>query len=168
MPQSRTLSTVLTFFLKFVLPPLWIVLFGEAVCSALFGGGRSSGSVAVLLLAWIAGTVLLWFSGMRLKRVRRVGSILRISNYRHEIAMPLSAVDRIEENRWIRGRPITVHFNRGTRFGTCIVFMPRTTMLMPSAVFAELELALREERYLRNGVRTQWKSREGNASSGSR
>lgn len=146
MQQPQRLSSVLTFFLKFVMPTLWIVLFGQGVCRALSGDGRPPVSVGVLLLAGIAGTVLLWFSGMRLKRVRRVGSMLRISNYVHEITMPLSAVDYVEENRWIRGRPITVHFGRETRFGTRVVFMPRMATLASGAVFVELERAVREAR----------------------
>lgn len=137
----------MTFFLKFVMPPLWIVLFGLGVGRAAFGDGRPAVSVVVLLLAWTAGTVLLWFSGMRLKRVRRIGSRLQISNYVHEIAMPLSAVDYVEESRWIRGRPITVHFDRETRFGTRIVFMPSMAMLASGAVFVELERAVREARH---------------------
>ena len=147
MQQPQSLSSVLTFFLKFVMPSLWIVLFGQGVCRAAFGDGRPAVSVAVLLLAWVAGTALLWFSGMRLKRVRRVGSMLRISNYVHEITLPLSAIDYVAENRWIRGRPITVHFDRETRFGTRIVFMPKMAMLASGAVFVELERSVREARH---------------------
>ena len=70
---------------------------------------------------------MLWMC-VPLKRVRTDGRNLYISNYFHEITVPLTAVGDVTENRWINIHPVTIHFRRDTEFGRRITFMPTTRM----------------------------------------
>src|SRR5262249_43040289 len=59
-----------------------------------------------------------------LKTVRIDDKAFYVSNYRKEIRIPFSDLDRIAENRIISTKPITIHFRRDTEFGRRIVFVP--------------------------------------------
>jgi hypothetical protein len=82
------------------------------------------------LAAFVAGSCFIWWSCVRLKRVRCDGGNLYISNYLREIAVPLALVERVTENRWINIHPVTIHLRYSTDFGDEIVFMPKTRMML--------------------------------------
>ncbi|MFC5488822.1 hypothetical protein [Dokdonella soli] len=66
-----------------------------------------------------------------------------------EIAVPVTAIDRVTEIRWINSNPVTVHFGRTTPFGDSIMFMPKARMfpmLSSHPVLAELERAAAQGR----------------------
>lgn len=70
------------------------------------------------------GTFSLLIGGT-LKRVRIDQEFLYVSNYRREIALPLSSIDAVTENRWINLHPVTIHLRVPTAFGQKITFMPK-------------------------------------------
>lgn len=154
--DTKPLSSAQTFIMKFVFPAIWISGFGAGTLALWIGAmhGRSGSQPPaemkwLFLCGWLAGSAfILWFCA-RLKRVRLDGAILHISNYRREIAVPLTSVDRVTENRWINIHPVTIHFRRTTEFGDAITFMPTARPFgfwSAHPVVAELEQAVFAQR----------------------
>lgn len=130
----RTLSSGLTFLMKVIFPMLWISGFGLGtlvlwLSPMMSDAGHSAVAIKwQFLVAWIAGAAfVLWICG-GLKRVRVDSKNLYISNYRHEISVPLSTVSDVTEHRWINIHPVTVHFSQSTEFGRSVTFMPTTRL----------------------------------------
>lgn len=148
--QARTLSSAQTFVVKAIFPAIWIAGFGAATLSLWFEDASDSARPDTLIAArWISLVVWLVFSavvlriGAILKRVRVDGKFLYVSNYRREVAVPLSAVDTVTENRWINIHPVTIRFRAPTAFGQTVTFMPKSRVLgwRPHPVVAELRSA---------------------------
>src|SRR5436309_12832947 len=76
------------------------------------------------LLATIVGGGFIWWSCVRLKRVRMDDKALYISNYSTEIAVPWVNVAQVSANRWINIHPVTTEFHAGTEFASRLVSMP--------------------------------------------
>ena len=130
----RTLSSAQTFILKVIFPPLWIGGFALGTAGLFLspgswhdarGGTLDPETKWIFLLATIVGTVFIWWSCIRLKRVRMDDKMLYISNYSSEIAVPLVNVAQVSENRWVNIHPITIEFHADTEFGSRVVFMPK-------------------------------------------
>jgi hypothetical protein len=125
--------------MKFVSPVIWIGGFGFGT-AMLFRPGDAFGDRPpppeikwAFLAALIVGSFLIYWWGVRLKRVVMTEGELRISNYRREIVVPLTDLDEVTENRWVNLHPVTVQFVRRTDFGHGIVFMP---IRRPFALFS--------------------------------
>jgi hypothetical protein len=118
--QDRTLSSAWTFWMKYVLPVLWISGFGMATILA-----PAPQNKIVFLVAWSVGTALLLWVNTGLKRVRIDERQLYVSNYLREIDVPFSAITDVKQNRWINSRPITIYFRDATQFGDKVTFMPK-------------------------------------------
>ena len=124
--EPRLVSSRVTFWMKFVFPPLWIAGFGAGTVGVWLSDGQPRGPPAAMFLGfWLVGTALIWWSCARLKRVRVDETHLYVSNYRTEVSIPLANVRRVSESRWDRGRPVTVEFRTPTPFGQRIVFLPK-------------------------------------------
>jgi hypothetical protein len=132
---APTLSSAQTFLMKMLFPPLWIGGFA-AVTLSLFlapdswhgadGGPPDPELKWVFLFGTIAGTAFIWWSCIRLKRVRMDDKALYISNYSREIVVPLVNVAEVTENGWLNIHPVTITFHSDTEFGSRVVFMPKT------------------------------------------
>src|SRR5882672_3550562 len=87
-PSSRSLSSQLTFLMKFVFPAVWIggfaigtlVLFFSSALQGRDGEPPDPGLKWIFLGITCAGTVFLWWICMRLKCVRMDDKALYISN----------------------------------------------------------------------------------------
>jgi hypothetical protein len=113
--------------MKFVFPTLWIGGFAAATVF-LFSSPGSSPDVPlkwIFLSMTVAGALFIRWACMRLKRVRMDDQALYISNYLREIAVPLSNVAEVTENRWLNDRPVTIRFHSPTEFGSRVVFTPK-------------------------------------------
>jgi hypothetical protein len=132
--EARTLSSAQTFLMKLVFPPLWIG--GFAIATTTFflaptavvdssGAPADHGMKWTFLLVTVFGTAFIWWSYIRLKRVRMDDRMLYVSNYSREIAVPLVSVAEVKENRWVNIHPVTIEFHHETEFGSRIVFMPK-------------------------------------------
>ena len=130
----RTLSSAQTFLMKVIFPPFWIGGFALATITLFLspgswhdarGGALDPDTKWFFLLATIVGGGFIWWSCVRLKRVRMDDKALYISNYSTEIAVPLVNVAQVSENRWINIHPVTIEFHAGTEFGSRVVFMPK-------------------------------------------
>lgn len=117
--------------MKVLFPVLWISGFGFGTLSLWLGivheknGALPPAEMKWQFLgAWIVGTVFILWCCSRLKRVRVDPKTLYISNYLREIAIPVTMITDVTENRWINIHPVTVHFRNPTEFGQKITFMP--------------------------------------------
>ena len=89
--------------MKFVFPPLWIGGFGAGTVVLWMDGWCPAPLAAVkwvFLGAWLGGSAVIWWTCVRLKRVRIDEAYLYVSNFRTEVSIPLAALARISESRW--------------------------------------------------------------------
>ncbi len=120
--MNEGLSSSLTFINKFFALVIWL------------GGGWfifliNPRSGLFFLCFFLIITAFIYWSCCRLKRVERVGDILRISNYFREIEVPLTEVESVSGNIFMRPELIWLTFRRPTIFGSKIVFMPKWRVL---------------------------------------
>ncbi|MBZ5535647.1 MAG: hypothetical protein LAO31_06795 [Acidobacteriia bacterium] len=125
----RDLSSKWTWFYKFALPALWIGGFAAISLSMIIApnswGVRDFRELGwVFLAVTVFGTVLFYWSCMRLKRVRLRGDVLLISNFETEIEVPLRDVERVSGSLLVNPELMWLRFRRPTEFGTKVVFMP--------------------------------------------
>jgi hypothetical protein len=130
----RTLSSMQTFVMKVVFPAIWITGFGAGTILLFLAGptvhGKNGGPPPpqmkwLFLGVWLAGSTFIYWSCIRLKRVRMSDTTLYISNYLEEIEVSLVDVADVRENRWVNIHPVTIEFRRETPFGEHVVFMPK-------------------------------------------
>ena len=132
------LSSIQTIFVKIIFPTIWTILFGEVVGA----GAQQAGPNFGLLLFWIAGAVLMWWQCARLKVVHVDDNFLYVSNFLKEIAIPLSDICDVTENRWSNVHPVTIHLASPSEFGNKIIFMPTQRMFAfftPHPVVGEIK-----------------------------
>jgi hypothetical protein len=129
----RTLSSAMTFLMKFIFPTLWISIFGYgtlALWTTLLQGHDNQappvGMKGVFLLMWVAGTLFILKFCAGLKCIKADNRNLYISNYLREITVPLTLIENVTEIRWINIHPVTIHFRGDTEFGQRVTFMPQS------------------------------------------
>ena len=140
--MRRKLSSYDTFFLKFVLPAIWIPLFGFGTLTMFVISFDEPGKW-ICLLMWIAGTAWFLWDARRLKVVSVDENFLYASNYQKEIAIPLSDIYDVTENIWLNTHPVTIHLKHPSEFGDKIVFIPKGRFVFSShpVVFQLKQLA---------------------------
>jgi hypothetical protein len=120
--------------MKFVFPLVWIAGFAAATLSLFLapnswttpdGQPPDPRMKAVALLVMLVGTAFIYWSCVRLKRVRMDSGFLYVSNYSTEIVVPLANVVEVTENRWVNSHPVTIRFHSDTDFGSEVTFMPK-------------------------------------------
>ena len=116
------LSSLQTFFCKFIFPPIWVGAFGFGVMNSRLVADPKAW--APMFVAWIVGSGFIYWTCIRLKKVSIDAQHLYVSTYFREIAIPFSFVGDVTNNRWLNSHPITIHFKGRTEFGDKIVFMP--------------------------------------------
>jgi hypothetical protein len=128
----RRISSIQTFFWKWVFPSIWIAGFGWGTflsfVAALYGrGGRSSlGWMEWQFLAlWLIGSAfLVWLCG-RLKRVHVDNDALYVSNYWSVARIPLTEVSHFTQSVLIAPPTVAIHLRRPSAFGLRVVFSKR-------------------------------------------
>jgi hypothetical protein len=114
---------------KFILPSLWvatvIVLFVARPLYSRFAGADALIDVGwagpLLALAFLYWTYIL-FECLQLKRVDLVGDVLRVSNFREEIEIPLPQIESVSASAFVTPELIWLHLRRPTMFGDTLVF----------------------------------------------
>ena len=139
--MRRRLSSYQTVFMKIVLPGLWVGGVGILVLMSFFNSFSGAPPKLTFLIIWIGGSVFVCWTNVSLKDVSVDENFLYVSNYLKEIAIPLSDIYDVTENRWINFHPVTIHLGSPSEFGHKIVFMPRTRFWIysPHPVVAELK-----------------------------
>jgi hypothetical protein len=121
--------------MKFIFPSLWILGFGLGTVAVWLQPMRTHSpdedQRLVFLFAWIVGTLAFLLICAGIKRVQVDRQCLYISNYFHEISIPLSMIAAVTEVRWINIHPVRVHFKSATEFGRTIAFMPTARLGSP-------------------------------------
>jgi hypothetical protein len=136
--ETKRLSSAMTFFYKFIFSSTWITGFGAGTVALWLGAFHGKGASAspdemkwLFLVGWLLGTVFILWGCAGLKRVGLGRDSIFISNYRHEIVVPITMIERVAENKWINIRPVTIHFRSSTEFGNIVTFMPQWRLLFP-------------------------------------
>ena len=117
--EKRRLSAIGTFFLKFILPAIWLGVCGQS----LFGIYPDDEYIIPLALGIIGLVFTLPVMGT-LKKVYLRGDELIISNYFKTITIPVSAIIEISESYFFSPKLIWIHLKGPTPFGWKIKFMP--------------------------------------------
>jgi hypothetical protein len=124
--MRRRLSSLQTFFVKFVFPAIWITGWTVATVAMFFANfkGADESPKWFFLFILIVGVFMFYWTCMRLKLVHVDDDYLYVSNYLKEISIPLSDIYDVTENVWINSHPVTIHLLSPSAFGDKIVFMP--------------------------------------------
>jgi hypothetical protein len=138
--SMETVSSSLTFLYKFIFTTVWSGGFGLGTVVMFLCGKPPPDPIRwQFAVAWAIGTAFLLLMCGRLKRVKLDGANLVISNYRHEIAVPVGEIADVWQNRLINLRPVTITFRTETPFGRAITFMPCASFRL----FSEDEIVTR-------------------------
>lgn len=123
--MERQFSSRWTFWFKYVQPVLWIWLFGSGAWAE---SRDPRGRGWVIGAAWLAGSAVMLWLALPLKRVRVADDgALRVSNYWRESVVPLALVADVRQNRWVNPRPIRVRLKAEVPgVGTGFSFIPPT------------------------------------------
>ena len=128
----RTISSTDTFYVKYVIPCVWIGLYGLGTCCLWLGlfHDRNGAQPPVALkcgtlASWvIVSGILLWFCG-RIKRVQIDDDALYVSNYWSEVRIPYAEVNHISQSYMSGPMTITIHLRENSAFGDRVVFRPQ-------------------------------------------
>jgi hypothetical protein len=128
------ISSRTTFIYKFIFPAIWIPLVGFPAImfarNANARGGADMTGAVVYVAAWAVGAAFLLRLAVPLMRVQLRDGRIYASNYRREIEIVPSDIERVTQNVWINVRPITLHLRHETAFGTRIRFLPPSRLIL--------------------------------------
>ncbi|HEY7649108.1 MAG TPA: hypothetical protein VID04_08905 [Methylomirabilota bacterium] len=114
----------MTFFYKFVFPSAWIGMFAVATVVMFVSADSGARDMRWIFLGvTVVGAAAWYWSCMRLKRVKLDAGAFEISNFRQEITVPLTGVERITGSVFMSPELVWLHFRGPTTFGDAVVFM---------------------------------------------
>jgi len=135
MQTIQRISSNWTLLLKVFIPTFWFVFYG-AILIALFVSPLSeiaaNNKTAVkfgVLIFYLSGSVVLYFTVMNLKRVEYDRDFLYISNYFKTIRIPWHNVERIKEQRFLFIHFCKFRFKEPVSFGKSISFIASRSLL---------------------------------------
>ncbi|WP_211442010.1 hypothetical protein [Collimonas humicola] len=117
----QSLSSSSTYFYKFILP----VLLAVVACVIYFRVLAEDRYNAPLVL-FTSGVILFleyWFFG-RAKKISLDGATLVISNFRQEVRVPLSNLEKASGSLGMKPDVVWLYFRQATPFGKKILFVP--------------------------------------------
>jgi hypothetical protein len=133
--QRQTISSALTFWIKYVYPTLWIPGFGAGAFIVWFGLARGKhGELPpeamkyTFAIIWLAGTTFILWLSIRIKRICIDASNLYVSKWFREFTIPMKEIAKVTEIRWINAHPVTIHFRDGTGCGGSVMFVPKRSL----------------------------------------
>jgi hypothetical protein len=131
--MRRRLSSAQTFFAKFIFPAGFFaaaaVMLTLFIALPLLADWPFTWAGALIALGWAGGVTWCCFTVyIPLKVVSLDGRCLRVSNFRKEIAIPLSEVKQVEEVKQFRFKLVSLSLKRPNEFGREIKFMPRARL----------------------------------------
>ena len=127
----RRLSSALTFFWKVVVPLVWIPGIAACAVSAFFvTPGKppdpelESLQLFFLGVSLVGAPIFLWFAA-GLKRVRREGTDLLVSNYWRELRIPAAEIKQVYQSWAVMPWRVVIEMRAPTDLGGTFVFIPR-------------------------------------------
>lgn len=123
--MPRRISSLATFFYKFILPVIFVV----SLINLVFYSFRPTAefdapSRKIAFGAFLFLVFTLWMY-YRIKKVSIDKNNLYVSNYRKEITIPLSEITEVREFFWSEPRNVIIHIRNRTEFGDKIRFTVR-------------------------------------------
>ena len=137
--MKRLLSSRATWFWKWGFPLLWSGLFGAITLTLLAGGVTfKTNGVPVapatnemlrwlFVGAWLLGSTVIWWLGALLKSVSIDENTLYVSNFRREVAVPLTEIVGARENQWVHvgnRNLIKIELRAACALGKTVTFVP--------------------------------------------
>jgi hypothetical protein len=151
--MGRPLSSVWTFFNKFILPLAFIAIaiYGLAYLwfhpdDAVFNHGLGISLESRWLFTAGFGVVIpltVW-SSWRMKRVTLVSDGIWVSDYVTESHIPFTAIGKVRESLYSRRPLVIVEFKDKTAFGRRITFMPADGTALPDLAMRLAEARQRD------------------------
>ncbi len=126
--MKRQISSKDTFFYKIILPVFFLIC-AAVVPSSVYLYDRNNNFVAAVFvfIFLFLSAALLFLMTKALKKLSLDDNILYVSNYRKEIAVPLSNIDKIL--RFGDIRPTIIYLRTPSEFGKKINFYPNITVI---------------------------------------
>ncbi|HEX4993497.1 MAG TPA: hypothetical protein VFX87_00950 [Methylomirabilota bacterium] len=127
----RRLSSALTFFWKVGVPLVWIPGIAACAVSAFFvTPGKppdpelESLQLSFLGVSLVGAPIFLWFAA-GLKRVRREGTDLLVSNYWRELRIPVTEIKQVYQSWAVMPWRVVIEMRAPTELGETFIFVPR-------------------------------------------
>jgi hypothetical protein len=123
--MGRQISSRLSFFYKFIFPGIfvlgmintWIMLLtGQWAPSERLSGGTMS----LINLAFLAYSLLLFWP---IRKIAIDDNNLYVSDWRTDITIPISEIERVSEFFLSRPRRVTIHLKNSSQYGRKIIFL---------------------------------------------
>lgn len=128
---SRQLSSSLTFVWKVVLPVAWIAGIVASAASVFFVTPGKLGDpeleslkLGFVLASMVVAPIFVWLAA-GLKRVRREGADLLVSNYWRELRIPVAEVKQVYQSWALMPWRVVIEMRAPTELGETFVFVPR-------------------------------------------
>jgi hypothetical protein len=129
--MTRRLSSALTFFWKFVFPVIWVAGIVAVAQSVFFvtpgkppDPDLESLKLTFVLASLVVAPVFLWFAA-GLKRVRRAGADLLVSNYWRELRIPVAEIKQVRQSWAVMPWRVVIEMRAPTELGQTFAFVPR-------------------------------------------
>ena len=123
------LSSSWTYFYKVIFPRFWIGCFAIGTIAlyvaAEFGDTEATEMRGIFLFGLILGSAFIYWGLMRLKKVCLKNVSLIVSDFKEEIAVPLTSVERVSGSILISPELVWVHLRTPNKFGDKVIFMPK-------------------------------------------
>ena len=121
----QRLSSLLTFFYKYVFITLWTGVFGFGFYNVYQSPNSGEMPVKLIIMIIVLVSVIFYFAYGRIKRVQLEGSTLRVSNYFDEIEIDLSEIKSVHGSILLSPELVWFKLHEPSMFGSTIIFMPK-------------------------------------------
>lgn len=117
------ISTDYTFFFKYLLPLIFILILG-GIATLLYLQGETRAFIVTILLT-IGGGYWLYFLLGKIKSVSLDNDYFYISNFLKTEKVPIADLKEVSDRSWPGSyKPVTMRFGHEYSFGRSIVFLP--------------------------------------------
>ena len=125
----QRVSTNLTLFYRFFIPIFWIVLFGSMTAAVFLSPKAAYGSIPGpqfrlgLLIFFLSGALMLFFTLLQLKRVEMDDHFVYVTNYFKNFRYPYHNIEHIHETKFFFLQLVTITLKVKGSFGKKIAFI---------------------------------------------
>jgi hypothetical protein len=126
MPLRR-ISSLFTFSAKYLWPPLYIIgiLYVISLREWYLELDHPTQADLIFFVTFFVFAAFWMWHVWAIKWIDQGNQRLYVSNYRKEIAIPLSDIAFVSESKWTNPRRITVRLHNPSEFGVKIVFLAK-------------------------------------------